>query len=98
MASPESQRIRATFIPSQSPVDTPIEQQRQEWEDSVELANLRLPAVVTPLDLDGLYGEWIRASGSDEANVILFLHGGGYNAGSCKTHRALAAHVARAAG
>jgi acetyl esterase/lipase len=79
-------------------VDTPIEQQRQEWESSVEAANLRLPAVVTAVDLDGIYGEWVRVANSDEASVILFLHGGGFNAGSCKTHRALATHVAQAAG
>jgi epsilon-lactone hydrolase len=96
MASPESQRIRATFIPTQNPVAAPIEQQRQEWEESVEQANLQLQATVSSVDLDGLHGEWV--GGSEEASVILFLHGGGYNAGSCKTHRALAARVAQAAG
>jgi monoterpene epsilon-lactone hydrolase len=98
MASPESQRIRATFIPNQQPADTPIEAQRQEWEAAVEAANLNLQAAITPVQLNGLSGEWVAASGSADAGVMLFLHGGGYNAGSCKTHRALAAHLARAAG
>ena len=97
MASPESRRIRATFVNNQQPSDMPIKAQRQEWEAAVAATNLQLDAVVTPIDLDGIYGEWVTVRDSDAAGVLLFLHGGGYNAGSCKTHRALAAHVARAA-
>ncbi len=96
MASPESRRIRATFVNNQAPVATPIESQRQEWEAAVEAMNRQLDALVTPVDLDGVYGEWVSAGDGDEAGVLLFLHGGGYNSGSCKTHRALAAHLARA--
>jgi epsilon-lactone hydrolase len=96
MASPESQRIRATFVNNQQPSDIPIEEQRREWEAAVEASNLQLDATVTPVDLDGIPGEWITVRESDPAGVLLFLHGGGYNSGSCKTHRALAAHLARA--
>jgi epsilon-lactone hydrolase len=97
MASPESQRIRATFVNNQETVAAPLESQRQEWEAAVAATNLQLHAVVNPVDLDGVYGEWVTVGDSDEAGVLLFLHGGGYNAGSCKTHRALATHLARAA-
>jgi acetyl esterase/lipase len=97
MASPESLRIRATFVNNQAPVAAPLESQRQEWEAAVEATNRQLNALITPVDLDGVYGEWVSAGDSDEAGVLLFLHGGGYNSGSCKTHRALAAHLARAA-
>jgi acetyl esterase/lipase len=97
MASPESQRIRATFVTNQEPSATPLEAQRLEWEAAVEATNLQLNALITTADLGGVYGEWISVGESDQTSVLLFLHGGGYNAGSCKTHRALAAHVARAA-
>jgi acetyl esterase/lipase len=97
MASPESQRIRATFVNNPEPAATPLESQRREWEAAVEATNPRLDAVVTPVDLDGIHGEWITVRESDRAGVLLFLHGGGYNAGSCKTHRALASQLARAA-
>jgi acetyl esterase/lipase len=97
MASPESQRIRATFVRTQEPAAAPLESQRQEWEAAVAAINLQLDAVVIPVDLDGIYGEWVTDRDNDAAGVLLFLHGGGYNAGSCKTHRALAAHLARAA-
>src|SRR5215212_5282884 len=96
MPSPESQHIRAGFINVQEPSVAPIEAQRQEWEAAVEATNLQLDALVTPVDLDGIYGEWVTVRDSNTASVLLFLHGGGYNAGSCKTHRALAAHLARA--
>jgi epsilon-lactone hydrolase len=96
MSSPESRRIRATFVNTQPPTDAPIEAQRQEWEAAVEATNLQLDAMVTPVDLDGIYGEWVTVRESDAAGALLFLHGGGYNSGSCKTHRALAAHLARA--
>jgi monoterpene epsilon-lactone hydrolase len=96
MASPESQRIRATFANSQQASDAPIATQRQEWEAAVEAANLQLDAQVTPVDLDGIYGEWVAARETDATSVLLFLHGGGYTSGSCKTHRALAAHLAHA--
>jgi epsilon-lactone hydrolase len=97
MTSPESQRIRATFVNTRQPSDMSIEDQRREWEAAVEASNLQLDAIVMPVDLDGIPGEWITVRESDPAAVLLFLHGGGYNSGSCKTHRALAAHLARAA-
>ncbi|MEO7908830.1 MAG: alpha/beta hydrolase [Roseiflexaceae bacterium] len=97
MASPESERIRVTFANNQALVAAPIETQRQEWEAAVEATNLQLSALITPTNLDGVYGEWVSAGDGDEAGMLLFLHGGGYSTGSCKTHRALAAHLARAA-
>jgi len=87
LASPESRRIRATFVSNQATGNTPIEAQRQEWEAAVAATNLQLDAVVTPIDLNGISGEWITVDDSDAEGVLLFLHGGGYNAGSCKTHR-----------
>jgi monoterpene epsilon-lactone hydrolase len=94
MASPESQRIRATFVNDREMAAAPLASQRQEWEAAVEATNLQLHVAVTPVEVDGVYGEWISVCDRDEAGVLLFLHGGGYNAGSCKTHRALAAHLA----
>jgi acetyl esterase/lipase len=97
MTTPESQRIRATFVNNQETVAAPLESQRQEWEAAVEATNLQLSALITSTDLDRIYGEWVAVGDSDAAGVLLFMHGGGYNSGSCKTHRALATHLARAA-
>jgi epsilon-lactone hydrolase len=41
--------------------------------------------------------EWITAPGADAGRAILYLHGGGYVAGSINSHRALAGRLSRAA-
>lgn len=98
MASPESKQLRATFVKNPEAIDTPLDIQRQAWEAAVETVNQSLEATVEPVDLDGVPGEWVRYEETTNEGVILHLHGGGFNAGSCKTHRAMAAHLARAAG
>ena len=42
--------------------------------------------------------EWLRAPGVRDDAVVLYLHGGGYVIGSPRSHRHLAAAIARAAG
>ncbi len=43
-------------------------------------------------------GEWVEAGESNSTNVILYLHGGAYIAGSPRTHRPLTAELARSTG
>jgi monoterpene epsilon-lactone hydrolase len=43
---------------------------------------------------NGVPAEWITVAESLLEHVVLFLHGGSYNAGSIRTHRALAANTA----
>ena len=59
----------------------------------------KVPAgvAVSPAQLGGLPGEWLRPQGASAASVVLYLHGGAYITGSCHTHRGLAGHLARAA-
>ncbi len=82
---------------------------RQPRSDAVDVAAMRrdmdtfggrLPDGVTgtPVDLDGIRAEWIVADGNDDAAVVLYLHGGGYVAGSIDSHRNLTGHLARATG
>ena len=40
--------------------------------------------------------EWVIPAGAGNERVILYLHGGAYNAGSTRSHRALAANIAYA--
>jgi monoterpene epsilon-lactone hydrolase len=42
--------------------------------------------------------EWLRPPGVRTDGVVLYLHGGGYSIGSPRSHRHLAAAIARAAG
>jgi monoterpene epsilon-lactone hydrolase len=46
---------------------------------------------------NGVPGEWIIPAGAGSGHVILYLHGGAYNAGSSHSHRALASNIAYAA-
>lgn len=60
----------------------------------------RLPESVsgTPAELGGVPGEWIDAAGADPTRVLLYLHGGGYVAGSVDSHRNLTGALATASG
>ncbi|MGE5595554.1 MAG: alpha/beta hydrolase [Hyphomicrobiales bacterium] len=53
---------------------------------------------VEPVDAGGVPAEWISAPNAEPANVVLYLHGGGYVLGSPTTHRDLAARISRASG
>jgi acetyl esterase/lipase len=46
---------------------------------------------------NGVPSEWVIPAGMGSERVILYLHGGAYNAGSTRSHRALAANIAYAA-
>lgn len=48
--------------------------------------------------VNGIDAEWLRPKGAPEDKVLLYLHGGAYLIGSCRTHRQLVSHIARAAG
>ena len=52
---------------------------------------------LTPVDADGVPGEWSSVPGSDASRVLLFLHGGGYCSGSIRSHRRMVTEAGRAA-
>jgi acetyl esterase/lipase len=53
---------------------------------------------VTPTQLAGVPVERVEHSGTSSSRAILYFHGGAYVLGSALSHRALAAHLSRAAG
>ena len=55
-------------------------------------------AVVTPVDANGVPGEWVTVSESDPDRRVLYFHGGGYVFGSPLTHRRLCEDIARSGG
>ena len=48
--------------------------------------------------INGLYAEWLRPKKAQRGKVLLYLHGGAYVMGSCRSHRQMVSHIARAAG
>lgn len=96
MASPQSQRIRGTLL--QIPVGVSIEQARSDWEDGARASPLDPEVVRTAVQVAGLAAEWAAAPAqADDGRAVLLAHGGGFNAGSIATHRAIAGGVAKAA-
>ncbi len=53
---------------------------------------------VEPTTVNGLAAEWLRPKHAAAGKVLLYLHGGAYLVGSCRTHRQMVSHIARAAG
>ena len=76
--------------------DRPLEQRRREWEAEARLAVLPREARFSPETAGGVKCEWMEMPRVARDRVFLFFHGGGYNAGSPRTHRVLAAHLSRA--
>jgi acetyl esterase/lipase len=54
--------------------------------------------VGTPVDVNGIPAEWIDPPGGTKDAAVLYLHGGGYVAGSIDSHRNLTGHLAQAMG
>lgn len=50
------------------------------------------------VDAGGVPAEWVSAPGADADRAVLYLHGGGYNAGSPASHRELAGRLSAASG
>jgi epsilon-lactone hydrolase len=55
-------------------------------------------AVVTEVDAAGVPARWITVPGAEAGRVLLYLHGGGYQVGSFRSHAELASRLGRASG
>src|SRR5881392_2318455 len=81
----EIEAIRKLLISKPRPVGWTERRQRLDEVGSVwPVAD---DVAVTPVDLDGVPGEWSMVPSSDVARVLLFFHGGGYCSGSIQSHR-----------
>ena len=67
-----------------------------------ELTRRFVPApsdvVAERAQLGQIKGEWVHFGGTQPQRIILYLHGGGYVAGSPETHRPLVARLCKACG
>ena len=78
------------------PGGKPLEVSRREWEAQSRLDVLPKGARFKPVDAGGIKSEWMEMPQIGKDRVFLLLHGGGYNAGSPRTHRKMAAFLSRA--
>jgi monoterpene epsilon-lactone hydrolase len=94
MAKSEIDAVRALLSSKPRPVGWPERRKRLDevgavWPvaDDVEL---------TPVDVNGIPGEYSIVPGSDPSRVLMFFHGGGYCSGSIQSHRRLVTEAGRA--
>ena len=50
-------------------------------------------AEIRPVDAGGVAAEWVLAPGADPSRRLLYIHGGGFTAGSPQSHRPLTARL-----
>lgn len=98
MCSPESQRIRALLVNDRETLHIPVAVQRAEWEDAALQQPLPTDVIINPIVIGDMHAEWVCTAPLIPQQIVLWLHGGGFFAGSCRTHRDLAARIARASG
>jgi monoterpene epsilon-lactone hydrolase len=73
-----------------------LEEIRADLAPVGQLVSLPEDVIVTGVDLAGVPAYWLLAPEADPERVLLYLHGGGYTAGSLRGHGPLAAHLGRA--
>jgi monoterpene epsilon-lactone hydrolase len=81
----------------QFPSGKPLDKKRRDWEAETRLDVLLKGSRFSPADAGGIASEWMDMPEIDKSRVFLLLHGGGYNNGSPRTHRKMAAMLSRAA-
>jgi monoterpene epsilon-lactone hydrolase len=96
MAQSEIEAIRALLSSKPRPVGWP--ERRKRLDDVGSVWPVADDVKLTPVDVNGVPGEWSIVTGSDRARALLFFHGGGYCSGSIVSHRRLVTEAGRAAG
>ncbi len=65
---------------------------RQQVEEGAgKFGKLPEQILVTPVNIDSLYAEWILPAQKPKDKIILYFHGGGYVSGTCNAHRSITA-------
>ena len=76
----------------------PIDKARKTMEDFSRFLRLPRKTHVETVALGNLAADWVFFGDAPGDKAILYLHGGGYSLGSTRTHRELAAYVAKYSG
>jgi acetyl esterase/lipase len=73
-----------------------VERDRRELEGMAKYFKAIVPLTCSPVMANQVRAEWITPQGVSSSRVILYLHGGSFNAGSITSHRNLAGNIAQA--
>jgi len=72
-----------------------VKEHRTNLEQLTAMEKLEEDVQIIEVDAGGCPAEWISTNESTENKVILYLHGGGYVAGSPKSHRGTSSRISR---
>jgi monoterpene epsilon-lactone hydrolase len=99
MPSREFEHILAQIrnVPVSAPTLS-IAQARAQIEERFAALPPLAGARITPVNAGGVPAEWVQAPQTTDAATLLFLHGGGYNICSPRTHRVVTTHLSQGAG
>lgn len=78
--------------------EPPIEESRAVLDALALLFPTPDDVTVTAVSAGGVPAEWLDLPGGQPGQVLVYLHGGGYQTGSPTSHRELVARIARACG
>jgi acetyl esterase/lipase len=96
MADAEIAAIRAMLAARPRPAD--LGERRKRLDALWGAGDLPPGTEITAVDAGGVKAEWGSTPGADPSRVLLYLHGGGYIAGSLVSHRITVAEAGRQAG
>lgn len=98
MTGSEIEKIRDRLAKRPPPDDLSIEERRNRIDRAERVFETPPEISVQPASLNGVSGERLTPPDARDKAALLYLHGGGYGIGSSRSHRHLAAGIARAAG
>lgn len=78
--------------------DSDVAELRKSWDDIGSKLKMAKGVRLREAIVDHISCEWLVPEKCDEADVILYLHGGIYMLGSANTHRRMVSFIAREAG
>jgi monoterpene epsilon-lactone hydrolase len=96
MPDPGIEAIRALL--AACPRSTQLAERRRRLDALGTQYALPADVQIEPVSANGVPAEWNSTPGAEASSVLLFLHGGGYVAGSLRSHRSMVAEAGRAAG
>jgi len=97
MASSELQMVIDMMRSNPTLTNGSVHDMRAAMEAMTAAMPLPPDSKVEPVDAGGVCAEWTLADGVGNDRVLIYVHGGGYNIGSVRTHRMLTAALSRAA-
>ena len=101
MASRRARIIRSLtgrYLKSIDARHADVNEMRRRWHRFAGILRSVRGVKRTEASINGLKAEWLAPGNAADGKLLLYLHGGAYIMGGCRTHRQLVSHIAKIAG